>query len=206
MNSRLPYPRFLCLAALCALLLSACMTASPTLHTLQPIRQQPLAQDFADSSALILLMPVRLAPQLQRRGLLDRQPNGASRASTTHLWAGPLDEQIGQQVVNNLKDLLATDNVGLYPGPRFGKVRYQLEIEMDEFSGDGHDFTTVAVYTVSDSATRTILARKTFRQTRPLDKADYSGTVANASQALADLSVDAATALLAARRAQPADR
>jgi len=205
MNIRRLCPRFLRLTALCALLLSACSTPA-TLHTLQPIRQQPLGQDFADFSALILLMPVRLAPQLQGRSLVNGFPDGASRIAATHLWAGPLDEQIGQQMVNNLRDLLATDHIGLYPGPRFGNVRYQLEIEMNEFSGDDHTFTIVAVYTVSDSAARTILTRKTFRQTQDIDKADYSGYVASASQAIADLSRETAAALLAAHRSQPAAR
>ncbi|MCL2789100.1 MAG: PqiC family protein [Desulfobulbus sp.] len=203
MNSHDLCPRSLCLAALCALLLSACLTPATTLHTLQPVRQQPLRQDFANFSALILLMPVQLAPHLQARGLIDRLPDGAAHTSTTHLWAGPLDEQIGQQMVNDLRDLLATDHIGLYPGPRFGDIRYQLEVEMSEFSGDGHAFTIVAVYTISDSAAKTILTRKAFRQTRTIATPDYSGYVASASQAIADLSKETASALLAAHRSQP---
>jgi len=209
MNSRRLCPRFscLCLAALCLLLLNACLApVATTLHTLQPVRQQPLGQDFADFSELILLMPVRLAPQLQGRGLVVRLPNNTTHASTAHLWFGSLDEQIGQLMVSGLRDLLATDHIGLYPGPRFGHVRYQLEIEMNEFSGDGHAFTIVAVYTVSDSVAKTILTRKTFRQTRIIDKPDYSGYVVSASQAIADLSAETAAALLAAHRSQPAAR
>ena len=53
---------------------------------------------------------------------------------------------------------------------------------------------------------KTILIRKTFRQTRIIDKPDYSGYVANASQAIADLSYVAASSLLAAHRSQPAAR
>jgi uncharacterized lipoprotein YmbA len=204
MNNRRLYPRFLCLTALCALLFSACITAPATfLHTLQPVRQQPLGQDFAGFSGLILLMPVRLAPHLQGRGLIDRLADGASHVSTTHLWAGPLDEQIGQQLVGSLRDLLATDHIGLYPGPRFGDVRYQLEVEINEFNGNGDVFTIVAVYTVSDSVAKTILTRKTFRQTQAIDKPDYSGYVANASQAIADLSREAAITLLAVHRSRP---
>ncbi|MCL1981365.1 MAG: PqiC family protein [Proteobacteria bacterium] len=209
MNSRRLCPRFLCLclAALCLFLLSACLTpVATTLHTLQPVRQQALARDFADFSGLILLMPVRLAPQLQGRALVSRLPDGTTHASTTHFWAGPLDEQIGQQLVSDLRDLLATDNIGLYPGPRFGRVAYQLEIEVNEFSSDGQAFTIVAVYTISDTATKTIITRKTFRQTRTIDQPDASGPVAGASQAIADLSKEAAAALLAAHRSQPAAR
>jgi len=203
MNHRLPARRTLCLLAFCALVLSACLTPTTTLHSLQPVRQQPLARDFADFAEMILFMPVQLAPHLQGRGLVDQRASGEARLSGTHLWAGPLDQQIGQQMVSNLKDLLATDNVALYPGPRFGTIRYQLEVEMSEFSGDDRTFTLVAVYTLSDATNKTMLARKTFRQTRDIDKPDYSGYVASASLALVDLSKEAATALLAARRSQP---
>jgi len=189
----------------CALLLSACLapTATNTLYTLQPVRQQPLGGAFNDFKEIILLMPVQLAPHLQGRGLISQRSGGEARTSANHLWAGPLDQQIGQQIVSNLKDLLATDNIALYPGPRFGSVRYQLEVEMSEFSGNGRSFTTIAVCTVSDSVHKAIVSRKTFRQTRDIDNPDYSGYVTSASQALADLSKETAAVLLAARRSQP---
>lgn len=188
----------------CAFLLGGCLTpTASTLYTLQPLRQPPLGAEFADFKEIVLLMPVQLAPQLQGRGLLNRQSSGASTASTTHLWAGPLDQQIGQQIVAALKDFLASDNIALYPGPRFATIRYQLEVEMSEFSGNGDTFSTIAVWTLSDAISKTILHRKTFRQTQPIDKPDYSGYVASASQAVANLSKEMAQALLAARRSQP---
>lgn len=190
----------------CVLLLSACLapTATNTLYTLQSIRQQPLGPEFRDFKEIILVMPVQLAPHLQGRGLISQGSSGEARTSATHLWAGPLDLQIGQQIASTLKDLLATDNVAVYPGPRFGVIRYQLEVEMSEFSGNDRSFTAIAVCTLSDTVGKTIVSRKTFRQTRAIDKPDYSGYVENASQALADLSKEAAAALLAVRRSQTA--
>ena len=192
----LPSPGLL---LLCALLLSACI-GSPTantLYTLQPIHQPPLAPDFKDLSEMILILPIRLAPTLQGRGLVRQGSPVESRAAVNHLWAGPLDEQIAATVAANLKELLATANIAVYPGPRFGASRFQVEIEINEFSGPAQAFTLAAVYTISDSAARTILARKTFQQTRTIDKPDYSGYVESASQALGDLSREVAAALLA---------
>ena len=151
-------------------------------------------------------MPVQLAPHLQVRGLLNQQAPGEARASATHLWAGPLDQQVSQQIVAGLKDLLATEHIAAFPGPRFGAIRYQIEVELNEFSGNGQEFTTTAVYTISDAAAKTILSRKTFRQTRPIDKSEHSSYVASASQAIADLSKEIADALLIARRTQPEPR
>jgi len=184
-----------------ALLLSACI-GSPTantLYTLQPARQPPLARDFKDFNEMILILPIRLAPTLQGRGLVRHGSPVESRTAVNHLWAGPLDEQIAATVAADLKELLATANIAVYPGPRFGASRYQVEIEINEFSGPEQAFTLAAVYTLSDSSARAILARKNFQQTRAIDKPDYSGYVETASQALGDLSREVAAALIASR-------
>ena len=191
---------------LCALMLSACITG-PTaniLHTLQPIKQEQLGREFAGFSDMILIMPVRLAPQLQGRGLLSQRSSTDARVSAHHLWAGPLDQQIAENIAGNLKELLGTDNVAVYPGPRFGITHYQVEVEINAFSGNGQSFVTSAVYTLSDTAGKSIVQRKSFQQTRNIDKPDYSGYVSSASQAIGDLSKEVAAALVIARRTQPA--
>lgn len=182
----------------CSLLLAACFAPAtpPTLYTLQPIPQQPLVTGANKRSDLLLIMPVRLAPHLQGRQLLIRQNDGSSRTTAAHLWSGPLDQQIGGLLADECMGLMATDNVAFYPGPRFGKIRYQVEVELNEFSQTGTSFNTVAVYTISDVVIKTVLARKTFRQEHPLDKANFPGYVACASQAVADLSRAIVTTLV----------
>ncbi len=190
---------------LCPLMLSACI-AGPTvntLHTLQPVQQERLGGGLSDFNAMILVMPVRLAPQLQGRGLISQRSATESKASASHLWAGPLEQQIAENIAGNLKNLLGTDNVAVYPGPRYGVTRYQIEVEINQFSGQEQSFTTQAVYTLSYPAVKTILSRKTFQQTLPIDKPDYSGYVGTASKALGDLSKEMAAALLAAHHPQP---
>jgi uncharacterized protein len=182
----------------CALTLSACL-AGPrpaTLYTLHPIehdRQQDIPVVLKE---MIMVMPVRLAPQLQGRGLVIQRSPTASVALSNHLWAGPLDQQVTNVITTNLKELLVTDNVVVYPGPRFSTPRYQVEVELNDFSGDEHFFNVRAVATISDTSMKTILSRKTFRQTRAIDKPDYSDYVGAASLAIADLSREVATALL----------
>ncbi len=193
---------------LCALLLSACIAGptANTLYTLQPAKQDRLGQEFSGFGEMILIMPVRLAPQLQGRGLISQRSATESKASLNHLWAGPLDQQIAENIVSNLKDFLGTDNVAVYPGPRFGVIRYQVEVEINDFSGFEQSFTTRAVCTLSDASSKTMLSRKSFQQTRNIDKPDYSGYVERASQAIGALSKEVATALLAARQSQPLPR
>lgn len=190
---------------LCALLLSACIAGpgGSTLYTLQPVTHQPLGSEFAGFQDMILLLPVRLAPPLQGRNLVSRRSSTESRSAAGHFWAGPLDQMIAGTMVRNLKDLLGTENIAVYPGPRFGTTRYQVEIEINEFSGDGQSFLTQAVYTLSDTAAKSVLARKSFRESRVIDKPDYSGYAASGSEAIAALSREVAAALRTARSATP---
>ena len=175
-------------------LLSGCLAQSKpaTLHSLQPPVQQPLSPRPFVLQGLVLLMPIQAAPHLQGRNLLVQRPDGEAQATSGHLWTATLDRQIGQRMTVALQQLLATDNIAQYPGPRYGAIGYQIEVEVQEFSGDNHNFTTQATYTISDIASKTILRRKTFHQQRIIDKADFSGYVASASQALADLSREVA--------------
>lgn len=196
------------LLLVCALVLSACMAGptANTLYTLQAAKQDRLGQEFSGFGEMILIMPVRLAPQLQGRGLISQRSATESKASLNHLWAGPLDQQIADNIVSNLKGFLGTDNVAVFPGPRFGVIRYQVEVEINDFSGTEQSFTTRAVCTLSDAASKTMLSRKSFQQTRNIDKPDHSGYVASAAQAIGALSKEVATALLAARQSQPLPR
>jgi uncharacterized lipoprotein YmbA len=190
---------------LCALLLSACIAGptANTLYTLRPDRQERMGQDFSGFRDIILIMPIRMAPHLQGRGLVNQRSATESKTSASHLWAGPLDQQIAENIVSNLKDLLGTDNVAVYPGPRFGATRYQVEIEISDFSGNEQSFTVRAVYTISDTAGKTMLHRKSFQETRVIDKPDYSGYVQTASQVVGALSREVAIALLASRQSHP---
>jgi uncharacterized lipoprotein YmbA len=190
---------------LTAVLLVACLpSARPPapvlLYTLQPARQERLAADFADFTEMILILPVRLAPQLQERGLVVRRADGGLRTAPGHLWAGPLDEQIGASLAAGLRDLLGTEQVAVFPGPRFAVTRYQVEVEVTGFSGDAASFTLQAVYTVSDALHRRMLARRAFQQTLPVEAPDHAGTVTAAARAVDGLSREVAAALLAARR------
>ena len=188
----------------CALALSACL-AGPrpaTLYTLHPIEHNRQHEIPVVLEEMIMVMPARLAPQLQGRGLFIQRSPTVSVVLSSHRWAGPLDQQITNTITTNLKELLATDNVVVYPGPRFSTPRYQVEVELNDFSGDEHFFTVRAVATVSDTSMKTILSRKSFRQTRAIDNPDFSDYVSAASLAIADLSREVAAALLAGHLSQ----
>ena len=194
----------LLLALVPALLLSSCMPSNQpaTLYSLQLINQPPVAQHHA-LPGIVLVMPVRVAPHLQSRSMQVQQHSGKTQAAASHLWSATLDRQIGQRITSELQTLLATDNITLYPGPRYGQFRLQVEVDIQEFSGDTHTFTTLATYTISDVQDKAILLRKNFQQQRPIDKPDYSGYAETASQAVADLRREIAQGLTTVHLAPP---
>lgn len=182
-----------------AFLLAGCLASTnpATLYSLQLIEQPPLNPSSHCLPGMVLVMPVRVAPHLQGRSILFQQASGETRAAASHLWSAALDQQISQKVTTQLQGLLASTDVALFPGPRYGVVRYQVEIDIQEFSGDGRTFSSLATYTLSDTVAKTILARKSFRQNRPIDNPGYSGYVETASRAVADLSREVAATLVA---------
>lgn len=188
----------------CTALLTGCFSGPrpAPVYFLQTSTQQQLEPGLPGFAEMILVMPVRLAPQLQGRGLLLQDASGETMASLNHRWTGPLDQQIADTVSAELKSLLGTDHVSVYPGPRYGVTRYQLELEIHAFGAQAGLFTVQAVYTLNDAASKTMLQRKSFTTTQTMDNPDPSGYVAAASQAVAQLSRAAAEALIAAHRSQ----
>lgn len=177
----------LCLAGLA---MGGCIARpSPTtLYTLTPLAADtaPLAAQ-RPSSAMIMVLPARLPPQLRQQGMVVDEAGSAPRVLLGHLWAGPLDAQIGATLVANLQTLLASPNVTLYPGPRYATPRLQVETEIIHFGGDLQHFTLRAITTISDTQERRILSRQSFSQTAALGAPDYTAYAQAASGTLAAL-------------------
>ena len=185
------------LCCLLALLLNGCVSKpAPTpVYTLEPL-PAGAAVHQGGGAGLILVMPVRLPPQLRQRGIVTEQQPGGPQMLVGQLWAGSLDEQIGAKLTADLQTLLATPNVAQYPGPRFGTVRRQVETEITRFSGDAQNFTLRAVCTISDPETRRILSRSGFSRTVPVEgQGTASDYVAAATQVLHEFSREVASTL-----------
>ncbi|NLZ16151.1 MAG: membrane integrity-associated transporter subunit PqiC [Desulfobulbaceae bacterium] len=181
-----------------ALLLSSCFSrpAATTAYVLTPLPAEAVvAASPVDVPGLIMVMPVRLPPELRQKGIVVQETGSAPKTLIGHLWAGPLNEQISATLVANLQTLLGTANVAQYPGPRYSKPLFQVETEIIRFSGDSQRFTLRAVTTISDPKQRIILSRKTFTETLHLAEENHPAYVAAASKVLGSWSTDIATDL-----------
>lgn len=186
---------------LALLALSSCISkpAPSTVYALEPLPPATPAvattAELPGLSDLIMVMPVRLPPQLRQKSIVVEEGGTGPKMLAGHLWAGPLDEQISANLVASLQTLLASPNVALYPGPRYSKPMYQVETEIIRFSGDSRNFTLRAVTTISDPNQRRMLSRKGFTETLAIQGEGYSAYVAAASKVLGHLSADIAATL-----------
>lgn len=181
--------------ALALFVLSGCISkpAPTTVYALEPLPSaSPAIATAAELPGLIMVMPVRLPPHLRQKSIVVEEADAGPKMLASHLWAGPLDEQISANLVASLQTLLASPNVALYPGPRYSKPMYQVETEIVRFSGDSRTFTLRAVTTISDPNQRRVLLRKAFTETLPVEGSGYSAYVAAASEVLGHLSTDIA--------------
>ncbi|MFP3983873.1 MAG: membrane integrity-associated transporter subunit PqiC [Desulfurivibrionaceae bacterium] len=160
----------------------------------------PLPKELKLSSGeFIAVGPVKLTPELKRAGIAVRTGDYRLRVSQTRVWAAPLEEMMAFSLARNLSILLDTDRVEVYPDPRYGEVRYQVELEVVEFSGGlKKGFDCEIIWTLSDDRKGGILTRKRFSRREPLEEEDYDAYVAAASRSLAALARDISTALPAA--------
>ncbi len=150
---------------------------------------------------IIALGPVDLPPELDRAGIVVKTGNRAIQVSRTSVWSGPLDELMAVALVRNLSHILQTDQVGIYPGPRYAEIRYQVELEVIEFSGDLEtEFICEIIWSLSDNRQSRILARKRYRNREVLQSDDYESYVSAASRSLNGLSEEIAPALVKAAK------
>lgn len=191
---------YLWLHLIIALLLSGCFNHSPniSLYSLSPIAPtSTLPTKNERFNAMTIVMPVRLAPQLNQTGMFVRVTPEKLHISTHHLWSAPLEKQITVTLSENLSRQLQTANVAVYPGPRYGKYVYSVEVDIQDFSAFGEKFKLQAVWTINSLPQKKILKRAGFSKTLNSPQKDYDGYVKSASDAVGQLSQEIADALRA---------
>lgn len=177
----------------CSLLLSGCIGSSAAIHeyTLSPL-QQPARETISTSAAVsILLMPVLLPPQNNRTGIVIRFSNNSITTSSTHLWAGNLQDQVTSTLAEDIRGQATGNDIQIYPGSRHGTPELLIEVRLLRFDGSiDHEFTCTALWTISDNQAGEFIEQKEFSTTVPVDNNNYSGYVQAASTALGRLSKD----------------
>ena len=163
--------------------LSSCVkNTSIQQYTLENTVQTASRSRDSGDLGMVLIGPITMPGQYFGKAIVTRSGTTVVKSSTTRLWAAPLDEQIATLVSRQLKTLLQSDNVAVYPGPRFADRAFQLELVIDRFSGSlGQEFSCELTWTINDLQTRKIVRRGNFSLTVPLADNSYQQYVAAAS-------------------------
>lgn len=189
---------YLWLPLIFALLVSGCFNQSSyiSLYSLSPIPpKSTLTTQKKPFNAMTIVMPVRLAPQLNQAGIFVKLTPERSYISTHHLWSAPLEKQITVTMSENLSRLLHSANFAIYPGPRFGNFVYSVEVDIQDFSAFGENFLIQAVWTINSLHQKSILKRAVFSKTLDSPQQNFEDYVKAASDAVSQLSLEIASAL-----------
>jgi hypothetical protein len=191
---------------LSVLLVSGCATTSRPVdfYTLSPAAVSGTLEPPAANcrGAVIGIGPVVWPSYLDRPQIVTRLSPNRISFDEFHRWAGPLEEDFQRVLAEDLSKRLQTDYVIKYPGKLRNKIRYRVQLQIDQFDGQPGDAVTLkaAWSIVDENSDKTALHDAVIRE--PVAGEGYETLVAAASAAVAELSRQIA-AELSVRCARP---
>lgn len=108
------------------------------------------------------ILAVRVPDHLNRDGLVSRIGDNKLMVSGYHIWAGDLDENISAFLTDALSQKLGLDDVRSAPWDTRLRPEYQLEINIDQLSGQmGGEVVLKASYSlIKDKGQTQMLTRR----------------------------------------------
>ena len=173
---------------LALLLCVACATAAPE-HAYYLLRA-PTDGDGTPTpaAAVVGFGSVRVAPYLDRAGLVVQVDAHQVREARYHLWAEPLDQGIRLVLAERVRSRLGVE---LSPGPRGADTwRYRIDVSVDELHGtlDG-EARLIAHWVLRDTADGTVVGTGRYQKAMPQEGDGYPGLVAVELALLDDLAL-----------------
>jgi uncharacterized lipoprotein YmbA len=133
------YPRnlakFVGLLAL-YLLLSACVGKSPAIRYFLLQAPQPVSQATTTEGPLLGLLPIRLAPYLDRSQIVTLDGANRLRVADLDRWAEPLGDALQRNLTDHLSRQLGPGRVLRHPWPRSLNPDFVVEIHLDQLHVD----------------------------------------------------------------------
>jgi len=180
---------------------SGCGSTQPSrFYVLSPIafRSEKEKSDEPYKGLSVALQPVVVASYLDRPQMILRDGPYEVSLDEFHRWAAPIDQNILQVLVVDLRDRIPGSYIDDYPWPNRVQFDYQVHIEVLRFDGRLGGHVTLAA--------RWTLYRDTPEKLLPVDQAEelytvtakgdsYDALVAAMSSAICKLSEDIGTAI-----------
>ena len=178
----------------CGSTLLACgTTPNPNLYVLEPMQQ--LSASAATDGVTYLVGPIVIAETLNRPEIVNRDEQYRVHVDPLERWAQPLDEGISSTIAENLRILLHTDRIIVYPWSFTNIADYVIRANILDFGPTSASRVTLNVsWMIGDGQGKVLVMRRVdYTGTRSSDS--NAATVAAMSQALEDMSRDIADAL-----------
>jgi uncharacterized lipoprotein YmbA len=116
-------------------------------------------------------------------------------------WAEPLEDNFTRVLAENLSQLLATDQVMVFPWQGPTDVAYHVIIDVTQFLGEpGGHASLEARWSVIGKNGKEVLVRKKSSFTEPVGAQDYQALAATLSRTVASLSRDIAATITVLRQ------
>ena len=126
---------------------------------------------------------------LDRPQIVTRLSQNRISFDEFHRWAGPLEEDFQRVMAENLSKRLQTDYVIKSPGKLHNKIRYRVQMQIDQFDGQPGDAVTLkAAWSVIDENSDKQAALRESAIREPIAGGGYEAMVAAASAAVAEIS------------------
>ena len=142
--------------------------------------------------------PVTLPQYTNRSQIVTGNTNPELDRASFEQWAEPLEGNFTRVLAENLSQLLATDQVMVFPWQGPADVSYHVIIDVTRFLGElGGQASLEARWSVIGKNGKEVLARKKSSFTEPVGGQDYQALAAALSRTVAHLSRDIAATVTA---------
>ncbi len=189
-----------------SLLLTGCITlgSAPgeptrhfTLHALSESRATPA--ESSTQGLTIGVGPIDLPSYLERPQIVTMRQQSEYELSSSAQWGEPLSENVKRVLAANLRELLATDRVVLFPWRRAIPVDLQVVADIQRFDAGPDDQARLVVnWSILDAKGQLLEMQQRRYQEQVGDINEPAAVVAALSRLLAGLSRDFADAILRA--------
>jgi uncharacterized lipoprotein YmbA len=179
-------------------ILVGCGTTAPSsFYMLKPLPGSQAEGQGAMEGPVIAIGPVSLPDYLNRPQIVSREGETGIRLAEYNRWAEPLQENFTRVMAENLSQLLSTNRLTVFPWQGSMPLDYRVSLDVLRFDCDEEGpFVLTARWTLfgKDGKEVKAMQKSTFQQNLE-DADDFDAMVSAASEAVADLTREIASAI-----------
>ncbi len=158
--------------------------------------QEPTLADLPDVG--LGVGPIRMPLYLDRSDIVTRDSQNQVVIADFAQWAGPLQENFGRVLAENLSVLLATDKVAIFPFARSTETDYNVTVYVTRFDGMPGDKAHLrARWAILDNKRKKTLFEKHTIVSEPTKDDSLESLIGAESSTVAELSRQIAEAIKA---------